>query len=297
MHNHHHEHRETENIRAAFTLNLIFAFIELIGGIFINSMAVVSNALHDMGDALSLGLSWYFSVVSRKDKTPAFSYGYRRFSLLAALINGLVLFVGSGLILYHSLPRIFQPEQASSTGMFVFAVMGVCVNGFAAYRLNGGGTMNERMMMLHLLEDVLGWTAVLIASIVMHFGNIPQLDPILAVLITMFIIWNAVKNLKTTMMIFMQGVPDKIDLADLEKKLTELEGVKGIHDLHVWTLDGEHNIASLHVVVEKPLAVEEMVLVKNKIREITSGFQIDHATIEVECGEQDCMVHPSLFVE
>ena len=294
---HHHEHRETKNIRSAFFLNLIFVFVELAGGIFINSLAVISNALHDMGDALALALSWYLSIVSKKDVTPAFSYGYKRFSLLAALINGLVLFAGSALILYHSVPRIFHPEPSNAGGMFLLAAIGVGVNGFAAYRLKGGKTMNERMMMLHLLEDVFGWVAVLTASVVMFFGKIPQLDPILAVMITLYIVWNAGKNLKTTMMIFMQGVPDAINMTDIERKLLELDGVKGIHDLHVWTLDGEHNIASLHVVVEKPLTVEEMVSIKNKVREITARFLIDHATIEVECGEKDCMVHSTLFTE
>ncbi len=287
--NHHHESHETKNVRTAFVLNLLFALLEIAGGFYANSMAILSNALHDAGDALAIGLSWYLSAVSRRGRTPAFSYGYRRLSPLTALVNGLVILAGSAIILYHSVPRIFHPEPASSRGMFIFAVAGVVVNGAAAYRLKGGGTMNERMIMLHLLEDVLGWLAVLAVSVVMFFGNAPQLDPILAVLITLFIVWNAAKNLKGTMTIFMQGVPEEVDIVEIEQKLLELDGVKGIHDLHVWTLDGIHHVASLHVVVEKPLGVVEMVKIKNQIRKVTAGFHIDHATIEVECGEKDCL--------
>jgi cobalt-zinc-cadmium efflux system protein len=294
-HHHHgpHQHRETENIRAAFVFNLIFVVIEAVGGFYINSIAVISNALHDLGDSLALGLSWYFSTVSGKERTRDFSYGFRRFSLLAALINGIVLFSGSALILYHAVPRIFHPGETNAGGMALFAILGLAVNGIAAYRLKGGATMNERMMMLHLLEDVLGWGAVLIASIVMFFKQLPQLDPLMAVLITLFILWNTVKNLKTTMAIFMQAVPPSIKMEELENECLKLDGVKGLHDLHVWTMDGNHHIASLHVVVAKPLTGEETLEVKTKIREIASRHSINHSTIEVEFGEKDCLVHGS----
>ncbi|MBI3793486.1 MAG: cation transporter [Nitrospinae bacterium] len=292
-HTHHHKHTEAENIRLAFGLNLIFAFVEALGGFYIGSMAVISNAIHDMGDSVALGLSWYFSTVSEKERNRVFSYGYRRFSLLSALFSGIFLFFGSVIILYNAIPRVLNPTEANPGGMLVFAIIGLLVNGLAAFRLKGGHTMNERMMMLHLMEDVLGWAAVFLAGIVMYFLKVPQLDPILAILITIFILYNAYKNLKTTMAIFMQVVPSSINIGEIEKSVLALDGVKGLHDLHIWSLDGVHHIASLHIVVEKPLDVIETLEIKTRVREITSKYSINHATIEVEFGEKDCLVHGS----
>jgi cobalt-zinc-cadmium efflux system protein len=294
-HNHNHHHHlhggsETKNIKSAMILNLGFAAIEALGGFYINSMAVLSNALHDLGDSMGLGISWYLTIISGKGETAEFSYGYRRFSLLAALITGLIILSGTVIIIYHSIPRLVHPEASNVKGMAIFGVIGVLVNAWAAMRLNKGDTMNERMMMLHMVEDVLGWAAVLVISIVMLVANVPQLDPALAILINLYILWNVVKNLKSTLHIFMQGVPDKIDMAEMEGKILAIEGVIGIHDLHIWTLDGDHHIASLHVVVAKPIGVQEMVKIKSGIRGIAAQLSIDQATIEVECGEKDCMV-------
>ena len=200
-HNHGHHHA-TGNIKVAFFLNLSFTIIELIGGFYTNSLAIMSDAVHDLGDSLSLGLSWYFQKVSNKKATTNFSYGFARFSLLGAIINSVVLTVGSIFIISEAIPRIISPEVSDAVGMMWFAILGIIVNGVAVLRLKRGTSINERVVALHLLEDVLGWVAVLIASIVMQFWDLPILDPILSLLIAAYVLFNVFKNIKESFIIF-----------------------------------------------------------------------------------------------
>lgn len=180
-------HHATSNIKVAFFLNLSFTLLEIVGGIWINSVAILFDAVHDLGDSMALGLSWYFANVSQKKRDSHFSYGYKRFSLLGALISSFILLVGSILILFEAIPRLIHPETVHVNGMIFLAIWGVLVNGAAVLKLRGGETQNERVVRLHLLEDVFGWIAVLIVGIVMLFVNLPILVPILSVGITFYI--------------------------------------------------------------------------------------------------------------
>ena len=289
-HNHVHEHHSsgTENIRTAFLLNFAFTIIEIIGGFLTNSIAIISDALHDLGDSFSLALSWYLSKVSEKKRTATFTYGYKRFSMLAALVNGMILLAGSLYVLSEAVPRLIRPELANARGMFLFAVIGVTVNGIAAFKVHSGKTMNERMVTLHLLEDVLGWAAILVISVIMMVRHVPVLDPALAVLITVYILWNVVKNLKGSMMIFLQGVPEKIKMEELERGITGIDGVKDVHHTHIWSLDGANHILSCDVVVESEAGREEIMRIKCEAKQIAGDFGIDHATIEIEFEDEHC---------
>jgi len=177
MHEHDHSHGSGKNLAWAFLLNISFCVIELIGGLLTNSIAILSDALHDFGDSISLGLAWYFQKISKRKPDSRYTYGYKRFSTLSALVNCLVLLTGSGFILYESIKRILNPIESNAQGMFVLAVVGVLVNGAAVVRLKKGDSLNEKVVSLHLLEDVLGWVAVLIGSIVMMFVDVPVWIP------------------------------------------------------------------------------------------------------------------------
>jgi len=190
---HNHHHHTTENIKVAFFLNLSFTVIELVGGLLTNSMAILSDALHDLGDSVSLGLAWYFQRIAQKKSDLSYSYGYKRFSLLGAFINSLILSVGSIFILVEAIPRLFDPKQPDASGMIILAIIGVIVNGFAVLRLKKGKSINEKVVSLHLLEDVLGWLAVLIGSIVMYFFNLPVIDSLLSIGIAIFILLNVLE--------------------------------------------------------------------------------------------------------
>ena len=189
-HHGHHHHHDTENISTAFFLNLAFTIIEIIGGLMTNSVSIMSDALHDLGDSLSLGLAWYFQKVAKKGRDKTFSYGYKRFSVLGAMINAIVLVIGSVFILQESIPRLWQPETPNAQGMFWLAILGILVNGAAVLKLKKGTSLNEKVISLHLLEDVLGWAAVLIGSVLMYFFDLPIIDPLLSIGIAFFILTN-----------------------------------------------------------------------------------------------------------
>jgi len=276
------------NIKVAFFLNLGFTIIEIIGGFWTNSIAIISDALHDLGDSLSLGLSWFLERYSRKKKDEKYSYGYRRYSLFAALINGLILIIGSVFILFEAIPRLFNPQQLNAKGMLFFAVAGIIINGIAVLQVRKGKSLNERIVSLHLFEDVLGWAAVLIISIVMIFKNIPVLDPILSILITIYILYRVIINLKKTFSIFLQAVPEGINIKEIEDKLLKIEGIIGVHHTHVWSMDSLNNVLSVHIVVKDSTSVDKIAEIKRKVREIISSMNPIHSTIEIEYEHEFC---------
>ncbi|OIQ22539.1 MAG: cation transporter [Flavobacterium sp. MedPE-SWcel] len=287
-HSHNHSHSSGKNLKVAFFLNLGFTILEILGGLYVNSVAILSDALHDLGDSLSLGLSWYLNERSKKEANNKFTFGYGRFSLLGALINSVVLIVGSIYIIIAAIERLITPEPADAKGMFIFAIIGIIVNGYAAYKLSGGKTLNERVVSLHLVEDVLGWVAVLIASVVMMFVDAPYLDPALSLAITLYILYNVVKRLKETMMIMLQGTPDDIDPDKIEKEILQVENITSLHHMHIWSLEGEHHVFTVHIKVNGTASFKEVLAVKSNVKAILKNYSFSHYTIEVELGEEVC---------
>ncbi len=270
-----------------------FTVIEIVGGLLTNSVAILSDALHDLGDSLSLGLSWYLDRVSKQKRDELYTYGYRRFSLLGAFINSAVLVVGSGVILVEAVPRLFNPETPHVEGMIGLAVLGILFNGVAVLRLKAGKTMNEKVAAWHLLEDVLGWVAILLVSVTMLFWNMPVLDPLFSVAFTLFILYNVVKNFRQTTKIFLQAKPDEMDAQKLEQELLMVEGVRSLHDIHVWSMDGEYYVMTVHAVVDDGVTNEEILDIKSRAREACGRLGVAHVTIEIEyeseiCALKDC---------
>jgi cobalt-zinc-cadmium efflux system protein len=286
-HSHDHDHG-TKNIQVAFWLNLSFALLELVGGFYTNSVAILSDALHDLGDSLSLGTSWYFQKKSQQKRDSNFTYGYKRFSLLGAFINCIVLTVGSVFIISESVQRIFNPSQPNAKGMFILAVIGIGVNLVAMLRLKKGKSINERVISLHFLEDVLGWAAVLVGSVVMMFYNVPILDPLLSLGIAAFILFNVYKNMKSVFQIVLQGVPENISEDKIRELVTSFPEVKDSHDIHVWSMDGNYHIVTLHVVVANDLSVSQQEGLKTRIKESLGKLSIRHATVELETENYGC---------
>jgi len=288
-HNHHHHSHEhgnnaTKNISVAFFLNLFFVAVEVIGGLFTNSIAILSDALHDFGDCLSLAVAWAFQKKATQKRDLKYTYGYRRFSLLGSIFLSGVLVVSSIFVLYEAGKRIFEPQEVNAHGMLWIAILGIIINGAAALRLKKGSSLNERAVFLHIMEDVLGWVAVLIVSIVMLFVDFPVLDPILSVVISIWVLTNVFRNMRDTFRIMLQAIPDNVDIDELEKQLNAINDVISIHDFHLWTMDGESHIMTLHVVTN----TNNPELLKHKIIDIAKPFHIDHVTIEIEQPDIDC---------
>jgi len=288
----HHQHEHHGGLKAAFVINLLFTVVEIIGGLATNSLAILADAAHDLGDSLSLGMAWLLDHLSHRDSDARFSYGYRRFSLLGAFINALILFGGSLYILTQAIPRLIQPEPFDARGMLVLALLGVLVNGWAVLRLRGDASLNARVAALHLFEDVIGWVAVLIVSVVLQFVDAPVLDPILSIAITVVVLFRAVSFLKQTLTLFLQAVPSSITTAQIEALLSRIEGVCSTHHTHIWSLDGEQHVLTTHVVLKESSSLESVVRVKAAIKEALRPFNMSHITVDVEFGEGDCMMKP-----
>ncbi len=286
-HSHHHE---TENIRTAFWLNFGFTLFEIVGGIYSNSLAITSDALHDFGDSISLGMSWYLQKKSEQDRDQKYTYGYRRFSLLAALINTLILVTGSLYILSRAIPRLLHPEETNAGGMIALALAGIIVNGMAVLRVRKGNSMNAQVVAWHLLEDVLGWGAVLIVSITLIFTDLYILDPLLSVLINLYVLYNILGSLRKTLALFLQAVPDTCKIEDVEEALAKIEGVLSVHHTHLWSLDGERHVLTTHLVVASEMGKEALIRIKNDVQKITAALPLAHTTIELEF-EENCSMN------
>ena len=290
-HDHHnHQHADLGNIRLAFFLNLFFTILEIFGGLWTNSLAILADAIHDLGDSFALGSAWFLERLSMKKGDVLYSYGYRRFSLLGALISATVLIAGSLFILIHAVPRIFHPQHSYAPGMFLFAVIGIAVNGAAALRLKGSTGINAKMVAWHLLEDVLGWAAVLAVSLILLFRDIPFLDPLLSCLITAYVLFNVLKNLGKTFGVFMQGVPAGTDIEAIEESLRSIEHVMGTHHTHIWSLDGTHHVLTTHVVVDNEVTRDDILKIKGHIRAILDSHDMIHSTVEIEYAGEECRI-------
>ncbi len=284
MHNHNHDN-SSKNIATAFYLNFFFAIVELVGGFLTGSVAILADAVHDLGDCLSLGIAWFLQRLSHKGKTPSFSYGYGRLSLLSALLSGLIISIGSFFIIVETVPRFFIPSPPHGKGMLLIAIFGICVNLIATIRLSKGKSMNEKMLQWHFVEDILGWVAILIGSLFIIWKGWYWIDPLLAVLVSTYVIWNMIKNLKKTIKLFLQSVPEDFSKEDFQKKAIQINGIKEIHDLHIWSLDGTNHILSLHAIIDSN---KNSPRIKKEIRIVAKSMGNYHTTIELEFSEENC---------
>ncbi len=272
----------------AFWLNFVFTIIEFVGGWLTNSVAIMADAVHDLGDTLSIGLAWVLAKLGKQQADDTYTYGFKRLSLLGALINGVILIGGSIWVLTEALPRIVNPEMPMTEGMIGLAVLGVAVNGIAAFKLHGGQTLNEKVLNWHLLEDMFGWVAVLIVAIILHFYPFPVLDPILSIGFTLFILFNVVRHVVQTFKLFLQATPDDDMQLQIRSGLLALENVAGLHHLHFWSLDGEHHVLTVHLVLDKDLEASELKRIKQEVDVTLAPFNLAHTTIEIEMPGEAC---------
>ena len=283
--------KSEKNILTAFILNISFSIFELIGGIFTNSISIISDAVHDFGDALSIGISLILEKISKKKPDEKYTYGYARYSVLGALITTIVLTIGSIFVILGGINRILNPKPINYDGMIIFAIFGVVINFLAAYFTREGNSINQKAVNLHMLEDVLGWVVVLLGSILMKFTNISLVDSIMSIGIATFILINAFKNLKDILDLFLEKTPKDISVEEIKKHLLDIKEIEDVHHIHIWSMDGFTNYSTMHIVTEEKNIKE----LKNKIREEMSELGISHTTIEIEdkddnCEEKECEI-------
>lgn len=278
-----------KNILIAFFLNISFSIFEFFGGLITNSVAIISDSIHDMGDAISIGISYFLERKSKKKANKKYTYGYVRYSVLGGVITTTILLVGSILVIIGATKRLFHPVEVNYNGMIIFAIVGVVLNFIAAYVTKDGDSINQKSVNLHMLEDVLGWIIVLIGAIVMNFTNIKIIDPLMSIGVAIFILINSLKNLKQVLDLFLAKTPRDIDIDELKEHLLELKGVDDIHHIHIWSIDGYNNYATMHIVTKE----KNIKQLKNKIREELEEHNICHAILETEdeaCDEKECNI-------
>lgn len=282
--------KSEKNILIAFLLNFFFSIFELIGGLLTNSFAILSDAFHDLMDSISIGVSYILERISKKKPDNKYTYGYTRYSILGSLITTCILLVGSLLVFINAFKRIFNPIEINYNGMIIFAIVGVIVNVIAYFYTKEGKSLNQKSVNLHMLEDVLNWVIVLIGAIIMKFTNLIILDSILSIGVSIFIFINALNNLKSVVDLFLEKTPSEIKIEHIKEELLKIKGIKDIHHIHIWSLDGINNYATMHVITNK-----NNIEIKNQIRKKLKEDNINHVTIELEqidetCSEQTCKI-------
>ncbi|RME89534.1 MAG: cation transporter [Candidatus Hydrogenedentota bacterium] len=284
-HDHHHA---SQNLKTAFWLNFLFSIAEAVVGILTNSNAVLSDALHDFGDSLSIAFAWFMQKLSGKTRSDHFSYGYRRFSLLAAFFNTAILSAGMVYVFFRAIPRLANPEPVHVEGMAILGVITILINYIAYRRVHKGKSYNEKSISWHLLEDILGGVLLLVVSLVMMFYPLYILDSLLSIVFATFILYNVLNLLIRISKIFLQSIPENVKLEDLEKEMISTSYVKSVHDMHVWSLDGEYHILTAHVVIDPNISLQNALETKCSIKQKIHEAGIDHATIEIEREGEDC---------
>lgn len=272
-----------KNILVAFVLNMFFSIFELIGGILTHSVAIISDAVHDFGDGISIGISYILEKKSKKEADNNYTFGYKRYSILGALVSNCILFVGSVLVIYNAILRILNPVKINYDGMIIFAVVGVLVNYLAAYFTRKGDSINQKSVNLHMLEDTLGWMVVFLGAIIMKFTDLSIMDPIMSIVVALFIVMHAGEHLKTIVDVLLEKTPNNVSIEEIKNKLFKIKSINDIHHIHVWSLDGISNCATMHVVLKK-----EDNKIKEKIRKELLEFNINHVTIELEDLNDKC---------
>ena len=263
--------------------NLLFSIIEFIGGAITNSVAIISDSIHDMGDAMSIGVSYFLERKSTKSPDNKYTYGYIRYSVLGSIITTFILLGGSVLVIYNAIGRLVNPVEINYNGMIGFAVLGVSINFLAAYFTKEGDSLNQKSVNLHMLEDVLGWVVVLAGAIIMKFTDIKIIDPILSIGVAIFILINSLKTLKEVVDLFLEKTPNNIDIEEIKEHLLEIKGVIDVHHIHIRSIDGFNNYATMHIVVDG-----DYKQIKDKIKEELEEHGIAHTTIEFEGKDEKC---------
>ena len=275
--------KSEKNILVAFILNLVFSIFEFIGGTVTGSVAIISDAIHDIGDAASIGVAYFLEKKSKKQPDDIYTFGYARYSVIGSVIITLILFVGSGAVIFNSIERIFNPVEINYNGMIAFALIGTAINLCAAWFTKDGHSINQKAVNLHMLEDVLGWIVVLLGAIIMRFTDISLIDPVMSIGVALFILINAVKNLKEALDLFLEKIPHGIDIDEIKAHILGIDGVLDVHHIHIWSTDGNTNFATMHIVTEG-----DSHKIKEEVKAELKEHGIAHSTLELELPDENC---------
>ena len=276
------------SIWLAFFLNLSYAIVEFIAGGIFGSSAVLADSVHDLGDAIAIGISALLETISNREEDGQYTLGYKRFSLLGAILTAVILMIGSGLVILENITKIVHPQPVNEEGVLWLGIIAVSINVLASLVVRKGKTKNESILSLHFLEDTLGWLAVILMAIILRFTDWYILDPLLSLVISIFILTKAIPRFWSALKIFLDAVPEGVEAGDLEKDLESLTNVKSVNQLSIWSMDGLENNAIIHLCLED---WGQMTETKNQVRQLLEERGIQNITIEVDTGQSNHTQH------
>jgi len=280
--------KTTNRLLLPFILNLSFTVFELVGGFLTNSIALISDSIHDFGDSISIGIALILEKLSKKKPDETYTYGYRRFSLLGGLISAFVLLVGSVIVVYEAIPRLIHPELIDAKTLIWFSVIGMVVNLIAALRASKGKSINEKVIGLHLFEDAFGWVALFIGAIIMMFTQLYWVDSLLSILFTLYILIHVFKNIILIIRVFLEKSPGEPSLSTIENELKKIPHVVGIHHIHLWTLEGNHLLFTCHVNLNSDITKDDLITSQFQLHEALNKLGVEHSTMEYEFEDSPC---------
>ena len=276
------------SIWLAFFLNLSYAIVEFIAGGIFGSSAVLADSVHDLGDAIAIGISALLETISNREEDRQYTLGYKRFSLLGAMLTAVILMIGSVLVILENITKIAHPQPVNENGILWLGIIAVVINVLASLVVRKEKTKNESILSLHFLEDTLGWLAVILMAIILRFTDWYILDPFLSLVISIFILSKAIPRFWSALKIFLDAVPEGVETAKLEKKLARLTNVKSVNQLSIWSMDGLENDAIVHVCLEE---IEHMEYCKESIRNLLKDYGFQNVTIEVDANLASHQTH------
>lgn len=276
------------SIWLAFFLNLSYAIVEFIAGGIFGSSAVLADSVHDLGDAIAIGISAFLETISNREEDNQYTLGYKRFSLLGALVTAIILMTGSVLVILENVTKILNPQPVNDEGILWLGIIAITINVLASLVVGKGKTKNESILSLHFLEDTLGWLAVILMAIVLRFTNWYILDPLLSLVISFFILSKALPRFWSTLKIFLDAVPEGLDIEQVKNGLERLDNVASLNQLNLWTMDGLEKNAIVHLCLED---WEQMTETKNQVRQLLEERGVQNITIEVDTSQSNHAQH------
>ena len=276
------------SIWLAFFLNLSYAIVEFIAGGIFGSSAVLADSVHDLGDAMAIGLSALLETISNREEDRQYTLGYKRFSLLGAMLTAVILMIGSVLVILENITKIAHPQPVNENGILWLGIIAVVINVLASLVVRKGKTKNESILSLHFLEDTLGWLAVILMAIILRFTDWYILDPLLSLVISIFILSKVIPRFWSALKIFLDAVPEGVETSDLEKDLEALPNVNSVNQLSIWSMDGLENNAIVHICIKD---WEQMTETKNQVRQLLEERGVQNITIEVDTSQSNHAQH------
>ncbi len=276
------------SIWLAFFLNLSYAIVEFIAGGIFGSSAVLADSVHDLGDAIAIGISALLETISNREEDRQYTLGYKRFSLLGAMLTAVILMIGSVLVILENVTKIVHPQPVNEKGILWLGIIAVAINVLASLVVRKGKTKNESILSLHFLEDTLGWLAVILMAIILRYTNWYILDPLLSLVISIFILSKAIPRFWSTLKIFLDAVPEGVETSDLEKDLEALPNVNSVNQLSIWSMDGLENNAVVHICIKD---WEQMMETKEVVRQCLEERGVQNITIEVDSSQSNHAQH------